>query len=156
MSNKREALLAELFSEVQREQEAVQAFDAAAAASLGIHLTDLRCLGVLDRRDGITATELAREAGLTTGATTALIDRLERAGYVERRRDAADRRRVFVGLTPRAREAIGRIWGPLAQDGLALTGRYSDEQLALVTEYLRASRGILERHVERVRGDAGS
>lgn len=155
MSNKREALLAELFTEIQREQELVQAFDTAAADGLGIHLTDLRCLGVLDRRGGLAATELAREAGLTTGATTALIDRLERAGYVERTRDAADRRRVLVQLTPDARRAIGRIWGPLAEDGLALASRYTDDQLELVVEYLRASRELLERHVDRVRKEAG-
>jgi len=143
--------LSELFTEIQREQELVQAFDLAAAERLGVNLTDLRCLGVLDRRGALTAKELAEEAGLTSGATTALIDRLERAGYVERRRDAADRRRVHVALTARAREAIAEIWGPLAAAGQELASRYTDEQLALVLDYLKTSRRVLERHVERVR-----
>lgn len=150
MSSNRPRLLDELFAELRLEQEATQAFDDAAADLLGINPTDLRCLGALERRGAVTATELAREARLTTGATTALIDRLERAGYVRRVRDERDRRRVYVELTDRARGEIARIWGPLGQEGQEVAARYSDEELALIVEYLRTSREVLGRHLERL------
>jgi len=150
LSSNRPRLLDELFAELRLEQEATQAFDDAAADLLGINPTDLRCLGVLERRGAVTATELAREARLTTGATTALIDRLERAGYVRRVRDERDRRRVYVELTDRARGEIARIWGPLGQEGQEVAARYSDEELALIVEYLRTSREVLGRHLERL------
>lgn len=151
-------LLQSLFDELRAEQEVVQAFDEAAAERLGVHLTDLRCLGILERKGPIPATELGVETGLTSGSVTALIDRLERAGYVRRVRDERDRRRVFVELTERAVKAIAEIWGPLGRDGTELAGRYSDEEIAFIVDYLRASRALLERHLERVRaarGDGG-
>ncbi|HEX7090136.1 MAG TPA: MarR family transcriptional regulator [Longimicrobiales bacterium] len=151
MSSDRADRIAELFAELRLEQEAVEAFDAAAAELLGIHLTDLRCLGILDRRGALAATELAREAGLTTGATTALIDRLEAAGYVRRVRDERDRRRVYVTLTDAARQAIAEVWGPLGQEGMEVAGRYSAEELALIAEYLRTSREVLRKHLDRLR-----
>lgn len=147
----RDGILAALFEEVRAEQETVQAFDEAAAARLGINLTDLRCLGILERKGPITATQLGDETGLTSGSVTALVDRLEKAGYVSRVRDEGDRRRVFVELTDAATEAIDAIWGPLGRDGTALAERYSAEEIAFIVDYLRASRALLEQHLKRVR-----
>ena len=141
----------ELFRELRLEQEAVQAFDEAAAAALGVNLTDLRCLGILERSGPTPASELAHATGLTTGSVTALIDRLERAGYVRRERDLVDRRRVFVTLTEEAAAAIAEIWGPLGQEGLEIAGRYSPDELRFIIEYLRTSRSVLEKHLARIR-----
>src|SRR5262249_50475729 len=108
MSNDpRSALLTELFTEIRAGQNAVDAMDDAAAAYLGINRTDFRCLDVIDRRGRMTAGELAVESGLTTGAITAVLDRLERGGFVRRSRDDEDRRRIFVELTPEARARAG-------------------------------------------------
>ena len=142
-------LLPILFSELRAEQEAVQAFDEAAAELLGIALTDVRCLGILERKGPLPASELAVETGLTSGSVTALIDRLERGGYVRRVRDERDRRRVFVDLTDRAVQAISEIWGPLGRDGTEMARRYSDEEIGFIVDYLRASRELLERHLQR-------
>lgn len=144
-------LTSELFRELREEQDTVQAFDEAAAQLLAVNLTDLRCLGLLERKGPMAASELAQESGLTTGSVTALIDRLERAEYVRRVRDDRDRRRVFVELTERAVEAFGAIWGPLGRDGSELVSRYSAEELQVVIGYLRASRELLQTHLERVR-----
>lgn len=129
----------------------MQAFDEEAARVLGLNLTDLRCVGVLDRRVRMTAGDLARSSGLTTGSVTALIDRLERAGYARRVRDTEDRRRVFVELTDRFAELRGKIWGPLAKDGFELMERYSDDDLRLIRDYLAGARDVLRRHRARVR-----
>src|SRR5882762_8719381 len=77
-----------------------RAFDNLAAQRLGVNLTDLHCLNVIERRGSVTAGELAADAGLTSGAITGVVDRLERAGYARRERDPDDRRRVGVAVTP--------------------------------------------------------
>ena len=68
---------------------------------LGLNRTDTRCLDIIERLDGVSAGRLASEAGLSTGAVTTVLDRLERAGYARRVPDPGDRRRVLVELTPR-------------------------------------------------------
>lgn len=149
----REELIGELFRQVREEQEDVQAFDEAAASKLGINLTDLRVLGILDRLGSVSATELAEEAGLTTGSITALVDRLEAAGYARRARDEADRRRVFVELTDRARERMERIWGPIAEDAYRIADSYSNDELRLIIEYLERGRELLRRHHTRIQAE---
>jgi len=128
------------------------AFDQLAAEQLGINRTDLECLSIAQRRGGATAGELADESGLTTGAVTGVIDRLERAGYARRSRDEADRRKVVVDVTPEFYERAGRIWGPMAGDWGELIGRrFTAEQLDVITEFLRTSTEIGRRHMDRLR-----
>ena len=92
----------ELIDEVRRSQEATARFDQAVADAIGMNRTDMRCLDVLEREGPITAGALAEATGLTSGAMTTALDRLERAGYARRVRDRGDRRRVLVELTPKA------------------------------------------------------
>jgi DNA-binding MarR family transcriptional regulator len=148
--NDREALIHDLTVEVRRYQNAQDAFDDAASERLGINRTDARCLDIIDLGGRITAGQLAAESGLSTGAVTAVLDRLEQAGYVERTRDTADRRRVLVELTPKVRERAEEIWGPIAAEANEAWGRYSDEELALLHEFLVTGREFLGRHLERI------
>jgi DNA-binding MarR family transcriptional regulator len=147
----RDTLLAEVGLEVRRHQNAQDAFDEAAFARLGINHSDGRCLDILDQHGRMTAGALARESGLSTGAVTALLDRLERAGYVRRARDTVDRRRVMVELTDEARRRAGEIWGPVGEDAAAFFARYSDEELAFIRDFLRDGQRLLAEHLERVR-----
>ncbi len=144
-------LLGEVGREIRRHQNAQDAFDEAACVRLGINRTDGRCLDIVDQHGRISAGELARESGLSTGAVTALLDRMERAGYVRRSRDTADRRRVLVELTDEARRRIREIWGPLAEVGPRWLARYSDEELTVIRDVLRTAREVLAEHTERVR-----
>ena len=75
-------------------QRSVDAFDEAAAIYLGVNRTDMRCLDVLLEQGQATPGYLADALGLTTGSITAMLDRLEKLGYVERRPDPGDRRRI--------------------------------------------------------------
>jgi DNA-binding MarR family transcriptional regulator len=128
------------------------AFDQLAAESLGINRTDLECLSIAERRGGATAGELADESGLTTGAVTGVIDRLEHAGYARRSRDEADRRKVVVEVTPEFYERAERIWGPMAREWLELLGkRFTAAQLEVIADFLRTSTDIGRRHTERLR-----
>ena len=78
------------------------AFDSLAAERLGVSETDLHCLNIIENSGGLAAGELAAQAGLTAGAITGVIDRLENAGYASRVADPADRRRVRLKVTPRS------------------------------------------------------
>ena len=106
------------------------AFDDATAEALGINRTDLDCIDILERHGGITAGELAVESGLTTGAVTAVVDRLERAGYARRVRDDGDRRRVTVEVTPELERAAGELYGPMMAEWAAMMNRATAEQLS--------------------------
>lgn len=117
--------------------EATMRFDRAIAARLGINTTDYKCLDVLLNRGPIQAGELARATGFTTGAVTGIVNRLVQAGYVERRADPADARRVVVAI--RAGVAERRIWPLLT--GLdrrleALHASLDEPQRALLLDYL--------------------
>ena len=132
-------------------QAANDAFDEVAYQKLGINRTDGRCLDIVENQGPMTAGRLAELSGLTTAAVTAVLDRLERAGYARRVRDAKDRRHVIVELTPLMAERGSKIWGPLGKDAMTQIGRMSTEELRLVMEFFRRGRAVNERHVERVR-----
>jgi DNA-binding MarR family transcriptional regulator len=97
--------------EIRRHQNTQDRFDEVACEYLGINRSDGRALDILDQHGRLTAGRLAAESGLSSGAITTLLDRLERAGYVRRLRDEGDRRRVLVELTDLAHERASEIWG---------------------------------------------
>ncbi len=147
----RERLFEELLDEVRGGQRATDLVDDAACRLMGINRTDGRCLDILEQRGQMTAGELAQEARLTTGAITAVIDRLERAGYARREADPADRRHVLVGPTDKAHEVSQELMGPLGPPGFEKAETYSDEQLELLLDFLRFSRELQERHADWLR-----
>jgi DNA-binding MarR family transcriptional regulator len=132
-------------------QAANDAFDEVAYAKLGINRTDGRCLDIVENQGPLTAGRLAELSGLTTAAVTAVLDRLERAGYARRVRDQKDRRQVMVELTPLMGERGAQIWGPLGKEAHAVIGRLSTDELKQVMEFFRLGREVNMRHVERVR-----
>lgn len=145
-----ESLVRQASSEIRRYQTAVDRFDEAATRLLGINRTDARCLDVLDQRGPLSAGELARECGLTTGAMTTLLDRMEDLGYLRRAAHPTDRRRVMVELTAKARRRAEQIYGPVGAEGRELLACLSDRQLELIRDVMVTARELLERHTERV------
>src|SRR5271157_6269130 len=81
-------------------------FNEGLAKKLKLSRTDMRCLDLIGRLGPMTAGRLAEESGLTNGAVTFILDRLEEAGMVTRRRDTEDRRRVWVEIVPAARQRL--------------------------------------------------
>jgi DNA-binding MarR family transcriptional regulator len=149
MREDRRTLVEDVGHAVLAHQRATDAVDDAVAARFGVNRTDLRHIDLL--RDGrLTAGQLAERSGLSPAATTALIDRLVKKGYLRRVRDEHDRRRVFVEITETARAAIRQTYGPLARESRELLERYTDEQLALVRDFLRADQDLSERHHHRI------
>jgi DNA-binding MarR family transcriptional regulator len=139
-------------SEIRAFQRAVDEMDHAAWGALGVNRNDARCLDVLQEREPMTAGALAEELGLTTGAVTTLLDRLEHVGYARRTRDTADRRRVLVELTPLARQRIGELYGPMAELGREWLEPYSDQEIELLAEFFRHGTKINAANAARIRG----
>jgi DNA-binding MarR family transcriptional regulator len=138
--------------EAQAHQAAVDAVDAAAAAYLQVNRTDLRCLEILTQNDSVLPSQLAVQLGLTTGSVTAMLDRLERLGYVTRSADPADRRKVVVRITPKATRKAAKIYGPIVEEGgRDVLSRYSAAELHVLLDYHRRSRQLQEHHAARIR-----
>ena len=149
-SEERAALLTELISVNRAYQAAVEKMDEAFCRRLGVNRTDGRCLDIIDQRPGITAGELAHAVGLSPGAVTTVLDRLERRGFVERRRDPNDRRRVVVAPTDEANRAAWEAYGPLGEMGAPLIAELSDEDLATVIRFLRGGTEINEERAQQL------
>lgn len=129
------------------------AFESLAADRLGVNRTDLHCLNAIENAGGLAAGELAAEVGLTSGAVTGVVDRLERAGFARRVPDPADRRRVKVEVTPEFYARAERIWGPLAAEWEAsLASRFTAAELARITEFLLLTNEVGKRHLDRLAG----
>jgi DNA-binding MarR family transcriptional regulator len=105
---------------------------------LGLNPTDHKCLDVIIRnRTPMTASQLAEETGLSTGAITGVVDRLEKAGYVRRKRDQSDRRLVFINpLLDRAMVKLSPIFDPIKQASRRLYSKYSDEELVIILDFV--------------------
>jgi DNA-binding MarR family transcriptional regulator len=152
--DERRALVDEVTLELAELQAATDAVDEAVAERLTINRTDLACLTSLYRRGAMSAGQLADESGLTPGAITTALDRLERADYAQRTRDEVDRRRVLVELTARARQAAADLYAPVLEAGRVGYERYSLEELRLLRDFLRRAQRIQAEHVAYLRTSA--
>lgn len=128
-------------------------FDAlsqAVAGRVGLSATELLAMDLISRDTPVTAGHLAQHLHLTTGAITGLVDRLERAGFVRRRADRDDRRRVLVVPTAKG-ERIGALFAPLAGALRSAASQYSQKDLELLTGFLAEVRTAVAQTTESVR-----
>lgn len=121
------------------------------ARRFGISHSDLESIDLILLRGRVTAGELAEATGLTTGAVTGIIDRLEQAGFARRERDARDRRKVYVTILPATRELGMRYYGPLEKAMTALLDAYSDHEIALIAGYFSRSREAMVHEIEKLK-----
>lgn len=109
------------------------------AGDQGLHATDVQALAaILDADEPMTPKGLREHLGLTSGAVTACVDRLERAGHVRRVRESADRRVVHLYYASDARSAARTHFRPLADATEAARSRFTEEELAVVLRFLAA------------------
>jgi DNA-binding MarR family transcriptional regulator len=128
-TRERRALLEAINSRIKDVSRLTLLFSEAMASRLGVGVTDLECLDLVARGSNVTAGALAEGTGLTTGAITGAIDRLERAGLVERKRDGTDRRKVIVAGTPATRRVDP--WREQMRRAVTrILARYDDDELA--------------------------
>jgi DNA-binding transcriptional ArsR family regulator len=149
VSNERELLVAELARESRLMARQLVRFYDAVADQLGLHVTDLTCLGALRDRGRAGVGELATELGLTTGAVSRVISRLERAGFVRRIPDPVDRRKVIIELA-RMESVVGLFAGQAARITESVTD-FSETELRLLLSYVRDRTAVSREEADRLR-----
>lgn len=125
----------------------------AVASRIGLSATEFEAMDIITRYQPMTAGKLAEYCGLTTGAITGLVDRLERAGFVKRERDSEDRRRVYIkpiedeGRNRKVRE----LYMPIALAFRTLTAQYTPEQTQLLIDLHTKLNDVTEKAISELR-----
>lgn len=141
---KREEIIQAINDKLREMSTETIMFHQAVADALGLHITDHKCLDLIYRYGSMPAGRLAELTGLTTGAVTGIIDRLEKAGYVRRANDLNDRRRTIVEPTrnKKLERKLEVIFTPLSNRMNSLLSSYSDNELTFL---LAATTELLEQ-----------
>jgi DNA-binding MarR family transcriptional regulator len=139
MADRKQKLVARLGEQVRRMGAQSVLISKTVAGRFGLNTSDLECLDLIYLRGHASAGELARATGLTSGAVTALIDRLERAGYLERIDDPTDRRRREVRILADAIEPIQAVYQPMQARMFELWSSYTARDLGVILDFLSRS-----------------
>jgi DNA-binding MarR family transcriptional regulator len=123
----------------------------AIAESVGLNATDTKCIDLILRGpDGaVTAGWLSEATGLTTGAITHILDRLERRRFIKRVRDRRDRRKVFIQVQPNSLKPLIPKYETVGKAYLGLVEQYDDKQLELICDYLEKTSELSERQLAK-------
>jgi DNA-binding MarR family transcriptional regulator len=140
----KQALAGRLMLALRRSSAAGVLHGQTVARRVGVNSSDLECLDLILMSGPSTAGEIARHTGLTSGAVTGLIDRLERLGLVERTADPADRRKVLVRVREDRIGPIARLYAPLEKAMQSLLAGYSREELKLLIDFAEQSGDLLQ------------
>ncbi|MDH2381790.1 MarR family transcriptional regulator [Bradyrhizobium sp. CER78] len=117
----------------------------AVAEVAGISNSDMECMDILLLEGRVTAGRLAEVTGLTTGAITGVVDRMEKAGYVRRERDESDRRKVFISVIEEKAAEIGKFYVPMQEAMRKVWSNYSEDELRLLLRFANDGyKGVLE------------
>lgn len=119
------------------------------AEQLDVYNHDWTTIDMLSETGPITAGELGRRVGLTTGSVTALVDRLERAGYVKREHHPKDRRSIMIVPQYEDKSEVQHVYETLNQHMTELTNQYTAEQMETIQSFLKATTAILDNEIER-------
>src|SRR5947207_3188805 len=118
-----------------------------------MNTTDLQVIDILEIIGPATAGQLAELAGLTTGAITGMLDRLEKGGWVRRESDPSDGRRVLVRLSPNeaALKAMGPLFDTMGHNWEDVASKYADEQLAFLIDFFKAGNRASKDEISQLR-----
>jgi DNA-binding MarR family transcriptional regulator len=117
---------------------------------LGVNGTDMECLGYLLTKRTSTPTELAKYTGLSSGAATAMLDRLEKEGFIERQPNPDDRRGTLIILAKSGAERVARWYAPVGKAQEQLISDYSEDELRLISGFFEGYAKIWEQEREKL------
>lgn len=152
--NKREEIIQAVIEKRREMSTETIMFHQAVADILGLHITDHKCLDLIHHYGAMPAGRLAELTGLTTGAVTGIIDRLEEAGYVRRTDDPKDRRRIIVEPTKNKKweRKIEAIFIPLHERMHKLLSSYSESELVFLLDVLTKTLDQSHQELMKLRG----
>ena len=149
---RRAELLSELSVAARHYTAAYALFNQALADYFDLHPTDVQCLNLISlESDQVTIGRVGELTGLSTGAATRLVDRLERAGYARRERDPLDRRRALVATVPERMAAFGQVWDELSGAWWQMFDDYADNDIALLLRHMRRTVELSAAQVAQLR-----
>jgi DNA-binding MarR family transcriptional regulator len=151
VSSEQARLAREISDRIRSTTQRATQMNVTAAGVIGVNPTDLQCIQLL-QHGPLTAGELARRTGLTTASMTTVIDRLERAGFATRTRDASDRRRIVVELqAERASAEVVPVFLPVVRAWRELMADYDVRDLALIADFLDKVEHAIDSEIRRHR-----
>ena len=118
------------------------------ATSLGLYNHDFIAVDILRESGAITAGELSRLTGLTTGSITSLVDRLEKADYVRRESDPKDRRKVMIIPQYEHKEEVKEQYYALHEAMVELASTYTEDELKIIIQFLENANTVLENQMD--------
>ncbi len=128
-------------------------FRNAMSERMGFNVTDMECLRLLFLKGIATPSELARYTGLTSGAATAMLDRLEKAGMIERRPNPDDRRGTLVAPLKSGAEKVASWFESARKAQDELVSSYSENELEIIADVFERFTKLWEQEREKVRID---
>jgi len=129
-------------------------FHQAVGRILGLNVTDMKCLDVMTMKGSATPSQLAEQTGLSSGATTAMIDRLEKAGLIERHPHPKDRRGTVLLLTKQAMQKLPLLFESLGNAMLVLISGYSQKELAVLADFFARASVLWQDEREKLRAQS--
>lgn len=123
---------------------------------LGVNVTDMECLGLIFHKGLATPSELARHTGLTSGATTAMLDRLEKAGLIGRKSNPDDRRGTLITLAKAGTERVAPWFMSAREAQNQLVSSYSEEQLLLLTDFFERGTAMWDEERRKLQVNKGT
>jgi DNA-binding MarR family transcriptional regulator len=126
-------------------------FHQAVGQILGVNVTDMKCLDIITLRGSASPTQLATLTGLSTGATTVMIDRLEHRQLIMRRSNPNDRRGKIVVLTKRAKGTLPVLFKSLAAAMQELASSYTGEELAVLADFFAKTASVWKTERDRLK-----
>ncbi|MEO3794905.1 MarR family transcriptional regulator [Nonomuraea sp. B10E15] len=152
ISEQRNDLLEALSTAGRESSNAAVMYHSAMGARLGLGMTEEKTLDLLQRLGPLTAGELAQHTGLAPATVSGLVDRLESRWLVRRVRDTKDRRRVIVEINPEQLAGFAELFEPFVAALSHLYERYTDDELALILDYLKRSTALQREATEALTG----
>lgn len=125
----------------------------AVASRIGLSATEFEAMDIITRYQPMTAGKLADYCGLTTGAITGLVDRLERAGFVMRERDSDDRRRVYIKPIEDAERSkiVRELYTPISEAFRSIMAKYSSQETQLLIDLHNELNEVTEKAIGELR-----
>ena len=120
---------------------------------VGLNATDMECLRLLFLKGVSTPSELARHTRLTSGATTAMLDRLEKAGLIERRANPDDRRGTLISPAKSSAEKAASWFESARKAQDELISSYSEKELEIIADVFERFTKLWEQEREKIRRD---
>lgn len=148
--NGKRELVTQVIRDAREYSIGMVSFHQAVGRILGLNVTDMKCLDVMTMKGSATPSQLAEHTGLSSGATTAMIDRLEKAGLVERRPHPQDRRGTVLLLTKQAMQKLALLFESLGNAMLVLISGYSQRELTVLTDFFARASVLWRKEREKL------